>query len=364
MSQRAIIWLIGIVASGLAMLGRFGGLYEDWNVRFLNLPKEMGNFPLWVELVCVGLFAFGTAIVGMQITEAKFRRGLLLAILLQPISAAAVGELAGCWISPFAWLVSIVSAWLGVVAYRLTNAGKRERQIREIFGKYLSRDSLAKLLRDPFAFSAKTAQATILSARYLGNDWSEIEKQANRFRENSAWVELQTGNRLLAVWDMPLSLPAAAENAIEASLGMSDDWQAGVATGEVCGELLAEVQQWQMSGAVFEKADALCQANATFGSHILLDLPTSDTVRESIILRPVEFLILPASELGVEVFQPLALVKNASEEAVQQRDCFWEAVIFFRQKRFSEALAAFHKSGNDAVVQYYLRRLEKLTSSC
>lgn len=358
-----MIWLIGLVAAGVALLGRLGGLYQSWEAHLLaalHLPVGHGTFPLWVEVLCTVLFACGTAVIGMEVTSSRFRLGLVLAILLQPVSAAAVGALAGMWVPPFTWLVGIVAALLGIAAYRFSTVGKRQRLVREVFGKHLSSESIARLLLQHDAISPKTRPATILSARYLGSDWSRVEETARRLREASAWVELQTGNRLLAVWNMPLELGLSAVNAVESTLNLTSDWQVGVATGEVFGELLTN--HWQMRGPAFEKADALCQANTTFGSQVLVDLATADLVRDQVVLRPVDFLTLPSSEIGVEIFEPLALTRLASEEAVARRDRFWEAVIFFRQKRFAEALSAFQKSGDDAVVRYYLKRLEKLTS--
>ena len=364
MSHRSTIWLIGILASGVALLGRVSGLYSDLTVRFFGSFEGHSIIPLWLEVVCVILFAFGTAIVGLQVTQTKYRIGLFLAILLQPVSAVAVGHLAGCWVAPFAWLTAILVALLGVVGHRFTSVGKRERLLREVFGKNVSEASLAKLVMLPDAVSAKTSVATILSARYLGENWGEAEQLAAQLREEFAWVELQTGHRLLAVWDMPVSLPTAAESAVAASFKLGENWQAGIASGEIAGGLVSETRQWQMRGGAFEKADALCQANATFGSPILLDLATTDLVRDAIVVRPVDFVVLPATSIGVEVFQPLSRIATASHDVIAARDSFWEAVIYFRQKRFPEALAAFQKSGSDAVVDYYLKRLEKLTSSC
>jgi len=355
-----MIWLVGLLASGLAMLARLAGLFAGWDARLLKGP---GEFPLWVELVCAVLFAFGTAMVASQVTAPKFRAGLIAAILLQPASAMAVGALAGVRVSPFTWLVAILTALGGVAAYRFSSAGKRAGLVRDVFGKHLSTEALARLLGQSDAMESRATKATILSARYLGADWAVVEDVAHRLREQSAWVEVQTGNRLLAVWNLPLTVDSPAAGAVEASLDLGDDWQRGVATGEVRGELTSGAEQWQMRGLAFEKSDALCQANNTFGSRVLLDLATADLVRDSIILRPVDFLVLPASEMATEVFEPLAMATEATPEAVARRDRFWEAVIFFRQKRFAEALAAFDKSGKDPVVQYYQKRLEKLTSS-
>jgi hypothetical protein len=359
-----MIWVVGVVASGLAILGRFGGLFQGWETQLSgHLGVGQRGLPLWVEIVCAVLFAFGTAIVGMQVTSSRYRFGLIAAILLQPLSATAVGALTGTWVSPCTWLVAIIAALAGVAGYRVSAAGKRERLIRQIYGKNLSEASLARLLQQPDALTPKTRPSTVLSARYLGNEWAEIDALASRLREQSAWVEVQTGNRLLAVWNMPLELGTSAVNAVESTLDLAADWQVGVATGDVIGECLPETNLWQMRGAAFEKADALCQANTTFGSRVLLDLTTADLVRDLIVLRPVDLFVLPATELAVEIFEPLALTTKASEEAVAQRDRFWEGVIFFRQKRFSEAQAAFQKSGDDPVVLYYRKRLEKLTSS-
>lgn len=364
MSQRALVGWISLIASGVALLARFGGLFHSWDANTaaaLHVPLANAAIPLWLDAICAVLFATGTAIIGVQISASRFRLGLLLATLLQPVSAMAVGALACSWVSPFSWLTAIVSSLLGIAIYHFSDAGKRKLRLQFVFGKNLSESSLTQLKNEPTSFDSKSAEATVLSARFLGKDWSTVEAAAALLREKSAWVELQTGNRLLAVWNIPLPVSDGPVRAVEATLELAADWQIGVATGEVSGQLPAS-DQWQMHGTPFEKADALCQANTTFGSHILLDLATADRVRDSFVLRPVDFLKLPAHEMSVEIFEPLASSETASDETVAQRDRFWEAVIFFRQKRFSEALAAFKKSGDDPVVHYYLTRLEKLTS--
>ena len=363
MSQRTLVGWISLIASGLALLVRVGGLLQSWDANTaaaLHVPLANAAIPFWLDAICAALFATGTAIIGVQVSASRFRFGLLFATLLQPISAMGVGALAGSWVSPFTWQTAIASSLLGITVYHFSDAGKRERRLQLVFGKNLSESSLTQLKNEPASLDSRSVEATVLSARFLGHDWAEVETAAAFLREKSAWVELQTGNRLLAVWNIPLPVTDGPDRPVEATLELAAHWQIGVSTGEVSGRLPAS-DQWQMQGTPFEKADALCQANATFGSHILLDLATADRVRDSFVLRPVDFLKLPTHAMKVEIFEPLASSQTASAEIVAQRDRFWEAVIYFRQKRFSEALAAFQKSGDDPVVDYYLTRLEKLS---
>ena len=62
----------------------------------------------------------------------------------------------------------------------------------------------------------------------------------------------------------------------------------------------------------------------------------------------------------MEIFEPIALLEAVEEETLEQRYHFWKAIIYFRQNRYSEALEYFQKAGPDPVVDYWLKRLEKV----
>jgi len=363
MSHRVLVVLATLLAGGLAIWSRLSGFFAGWDTAWqmhLGVADAVFGLPLWLELICDGLFAAGTAAVALEVTSWKSRLGLICATGLQPFSALAVGVLAGVWISPFPGLLSIFAAWAAIQGWQMSKAGQREKFFRQLFGRHLSAESLRTLLQQPDALRSTTLEATVLSARLPGQEWERVEAAARYLQSRGAWVEVQTDNRLLAVWNTPLAVADPATSAVEAVLGLEDGWQVGVASGCLEVELEPKQNKWQMRGTAFAQAEALNQANATFGSRILLDLATNDLVSRSVITRPVDLFVQPGAEWGLEIFEPRALLAGAAPEMIEQRDRFWEAVIFYRQKRFAEALQALQKAGQDPVVEFYRKRLENL----
>lgn len=363
MSHRLLIALAALLAGGLAIWSRLGGFFLPWENGWqthLALSDSPLRLPLSLEIICAGLFAVGTATIAMEVTSWKARLGLIAATALQPFSLLAVGALAGYWISPFPWLMAILVAWAAVYGWQVSKAGRREKFFRHLFGSHLSEESLRRLQQQPDALRTTTLEATVISARLAGQEWEQVEAAAKHLQAQGAWVEVQADNRILAVWNTPLAVPEPAISAVEAVLELAGEWQTGVASGPIEVELVPKINTWQMRGQAFAQAEALSQANATFGSRILLDLATNDQVSRSVITRPVDLFVQPGADWGVEIFEPRALQRTAAKEVIEQRDRFWEAVIFYRQKRFGEALEALQKAGRDPVVDFYRKRLENL----
>ena len=65
----------------------------------------------------------------------------------------------------------------------------------------------------------------------------------------------------------------------------------------------------------------------------------------------------------LEVYELLGLTENATAEEIIRRDRFWTAIVFFRERRWNEALAEFNRARGDngevdQPLQWYFRRLE------
>ena len=59
------------------------------------------------------------------------------------------------------------------------------------------------------------------------------------------------------------------------------------------------------------------------------------------------------------------LAEGASSEQITRRDCFWNGVVLYREKRWGEAYSQFQRARGpndqeDRPLQLYLRRLEPL----
>ena len=84
-----------------------------------------------------------------------------------------------------------------------------------------------------------------------------------------------------------------------------------------------------------------------------------------IVARPIDFLSGVNSRERHEIYEPLWPAAEAKPEQLARRDCFWNGVVFYREKRWAEAYSEFQKARGpneeeDAPLQLYLRRLEPL----
>lgn len=134
-----------------------------------------------------------------------------------------------------AWFVSAASSFI----YRHFAAEKEKREMRNLFSKYVSKDVLENILRDPgkvslggeekeitvlfsdirdfTAFSEKTTPKELVAVlnRYFNLMTGQI-------LENKGVLDKYIGDALMAFWGAPLDDPAHAENALKAALGMAE----------------------------------------------------------------------------------------------------------------------------------------------
>lgn len=363
MPSRIIPLLIGLAGAALALALFFAGAcgaldagLQAW-LGFADAPHRL---PLWVQVGSVLLLGVGAAYVALDVESAATRRFLLAAGFLQPISAMAVCALAQSWFQPCAPLLAMGFSLLGVSIYRHTAPGRKSRRLRDIFGKNLSRLSLGFLAGEPESGEPADTAVTVLCAKCVEGDWKALHEAAEFFKEHDAWVELQAGSRLLALFNAPVRQERHLFLAMSAALDFREKhpgWQMGLGTGSlVCG-IPAEEDVFQVTGPLLDEVEALSLANREFGSTLLVNLGAYDVLQRDFLLRPLGF--LPGRE--GEIYEPLAALDSAPAELVMRRDHFWQGLIFSRQRRFREAAAAFEKAGDDAVTRFFLQRIEEAT---
>jgi hypothetical protein len=139
----------------------------------------------------------------------------------------------------------------------------------------------------------------------------------------------------------------------------------GLSSGELVGARLQNGPKTGIAalGEPLEMARRLCQVNRTYGSRILLGPQTFVLAEKDTIARPIDFLDDWAEQDRIEIYELLALAKDAKPEEVMRRDSFWNGVVYYREQRWQEAYAEFKKAWgdnghDDAPLQSYLRRLE------
>src|SRR5882762_382904 len=210
-----------------------------------------------------------------------------------------------------------------------------------------------------------------------------IRETADGLIERGAYLQAADGEGVAAIFGFPNTGSQHAEDAVRAVLdlikkfreGGQDnedifgDWEmhAGISSGAIiAGALKDSVHPALLaSGEPIEFARRFCALNHRYGSKILIDTPTFDSVSETIIARPIDFVSVTNSHDRIEVYEPLWLTAEAKPEHVARRDSFWSGVVLYREKRWADAYSEFQKARgpegeDDPALQFYLRRLEPL----
>jgi len=210
-----------------------------------------------------------------------------------------------------------------------------------------------------------------------------IRETADGLIDTGAYLQAADGEGVVAIFGFPNASGQHAEDAVRAVLDLTKkfrevrqdneeifgDWNmhAGISSGAIiAGALKDSVHPALLaSGEPIEFARRFCALNHRYGSKILIDTPTFDSVSETIVARPIDFLSGVNSRERQEIYEPLWLAAEAKPEQLARRDCFWNGVVFYREKRWAEAYSEFQKARGpneeeDAPLQLYLRRLEPL----
>jgi len=210
-----------------------------------------------------------------------------------------------------------------------------------------------------------------------------IRETADGLIERGAYLQAADGEGVVAIFGFPNTGGQHAEDAVRAVLDLTKkfrerrqdnedifgDWEmhAGISSGAIiAGALKDSVHPALLaSGEPIEFARRFCALNHRYGSKILIDTPTFDSVSETVVARPIDFVSGTNSHDRLEIYEPLCLATEAKPEHVARRDSFWSGVVLYREKRWAEAYSEFQKARgpegeDDPALQFYLQRLEPL----
>jgi class 3 adenylate cyclase len=276
----------------------------------------------------------------------------------------------------------------------------RSHLVRTIFANRLSKEEFRRVTNGtiPFDGQAKAYEATVVvcdianrhgfasssdPAGFAETMAKFIRETADGLIENGAYLQAADGEGVVAIFGFPNAGGQHAEDAVRAALDLTKkfrerqqdnedifgDWEmhAGISSGAIiAGALKDSVHPALLaSGEPIEFARRFCALNHRYGSKILIDTPTFDSVNETIVARPIDFVSGTNSHDRLEIYEPLCLATEAKPENVARRDSFWSGVVLYREKRWTEAYSEFQKARgpegeDDPALQFYLRQLEPL----
>jgi len=274
----------------------------------------------------------------------------------------------------------------------------RSHLVRTLFANRLSKKEFHRVSNGAFDGQAQAYEASVVvcdianrhgfasssdPAGFAETMAKFIRETADGLVERGAYLQAADGEGVVAIFGFPNPGGQHAEDAVRAVLDLTKkfregrqdnedifgDWEmhAGISSGAVvAGALKDNVHSALLArGEPIEFARRFCALNHRYGSRILIDTPTFDSVSETIVARPIDFVSGTNSHDRIEIYEPLCLAMEAKPEHVARRDSFWSGVVLYREKRWAEAYSEFQKARgpegeDDPALQFYLRRLEPL----
>jgi class 3 adenylate cyclase len=397
------LW-IGAVASGLAIVLQLSGLLvrpNAWVAHRLGLTlNESAGFG---SLLFVLFLGFVVAWTILQVTE-PWRRTAVLALLFAELIAATwiLGRL-GLPFPPLPALLAVALATILAVVVGLTRSARERRAIARLFAPHLGPKTLDRLTSDtPLDLSKPLLRKASFVFCEIGNEADLIDQlepaacaeltrrfidlASKHFLAAGGYLHGADGEGIRVLFGFPQTQEHHALEAARAALAFRDsfrdaasekpdslgkiDLRLGISSGNIVATLRDDVSSGEivLAGEPLEIGRRLARANQTYGSQILLGPRTYNLAGKAILARPLDFLRSAEAHERFEVYELVALSEKATPEQIARRDQFWNGVLYFRARRWNEALAEFTRAAStngetDRPLQWYLRRLEPVCLS-
>jgi adenylate cyclase len=347
--------------------------------------------------VFILILSFGVA----ALTVTSLRRGriglLAVGLLIELVAVSWICGQYRVFFQPFPSMLAVAFAY--VVADRYTAITQRGRAAtaRTFFTDRLSPEQFQRVIAGdvPFDAEARTYETTVVvcdvANKYDLADECEppmfgrlteefINRATDAFMKAGAYIQTADAEGVVALFGFPEVDAHHGDKAVRVALEIVEqfrqarlvngeakcDVHVGVSSGTmVVAPLQAGRQGLITSGEPVELARRFCVANRFYGSRVLIGPRTFELASRYIVARPIDFLSGVNSRERHEIYEPLWPAAEAKPEQLARRDCFWNGVVFYREKRWAEAYSEFQKARGpndeeDAPLQLYLRRLEPL----
>src|SRR6266404_1223144 len=394
-----VIGIFAVVAVGalqiIPQVTQFESRAADYISSYTSTTRIV---PKQWQYVFMSVLAFGIAALTVT-TLRRGRIGLLAAGLLIELAAVTwICGLYGVFFQPFPTMLATALAFIAADRYTAITQRGRSVTARGFFSDRLSREQLQRVISGDIAFDpeAKTYEATVVvcdvANKYdLADDCEPpvfgritedfINRATDVFMRAGAYIQTADAEGVVALFGFPEVDAHHGDKAVRVALDVTDQFrQARLANGDAQCDVHVGVSSGTMivaplqdgarpglitSGEPVELARRFCVANRFYGSRVLIGPRTFELASRYIVARPIDFLSGVNSRERHEIYEPLWPAAEAKPEQLARRDCFWNGVVFYREKRWAEAYSEFQKARGpneeeDAPLQLYLRRLEPL----
>ncbi len=378
------IVFVGASAAGtfdqkpFAIGGLEPGVLHHWTA-WANLAGSgfIRPLPSATPLILAALFLALVIAIGIRVHSIALPVLVALALILGTFGAAYAGLSAGWFLPPTTPASAAALALLGVAIDRFWFEQRRRREVQAIFGSYVAPEVVDLLVRNPAAIElgGERREATVFFCDLAGfTDLSEqvspeqlldivngyLQETSDCLLSHGAYIDKYIGDAVMAVFGIPMPLPAHALAACRGALATQRLLAArnehlartyrrtlglriGINTGEmIVGNMGSHRKKnYTVLGDCVNLASRLEGANKEFGTGILLGENTARLVRDSLILRPLTALRVKGKHTAVPVYELVGEPGDIAPDDEHFLDTYTRAHALYTSRRFSEAARAF-----------------------
>ena len=353
---------------------------------------------LWMEMLIVLAVSVGLAWCVIDVSQVAqkilvFGCAILLVLGLSPTMA-----LYGVLFEPFSILGAGLLAAAGGFVFAGTERGTRKRVLEDVLGLRVSHSTFSQLLNapEPPDFDGAMREVTVLTCRIFNHaelreklEAAELMKMSNLFirsvstflTSRGAYLD-ESGPELVRVFFGMLQpddehAEKACQTALELRYRLKTlnqecetrwfqplHYGIGISSGPMTVGVYGAKEHYYFSGigAETDFSRRLAHANLRYNSDLLVGPETYRRVQERFEFRPMEMFYDPEDDVMTEIYQLLAVSDSFDEKERQRRDLFWQGVIYYREKKFEEALDHLTRAriagGGDGPVEFFIAQTQ------
>lgn len=399
---KSFLILLSITATIVVLLhlvGSFVGAGIVWQnlIHAAALHSCASMIPLTLALFLIPVSLW----IGLG---SSLREMLLLALaaFLLVLGGSLVASLYNSYLNPVPGIAALFLSVIAITLFRKTEAGSREPVLRRLFGQRLRPEIFRQLVDGKLSvdFPGEMHEATVMVCSVHNHvELMEVLKPAdyvalmNLYLRTASdflvdvggYLDECSGESIRVVFGVPLPPSGVLNHAAKASRAAIDlvsrleelnrecdnrwqqrlDFRVGVNSGPMIAAAYggARLGRYSVSGPVVDFTRHLSAACAQYGCRILSGPLSYEMASENVEGRPIDLLQRAGSRRRVELYEFLAPKNSLSPERERSRDEFWKGVIFFRERKWEEAIKAFASARipgiPDRVLDYYLERVER-----